>query len=149
VDSIFTRDGNKLAFLGNVYKLVQTSAPAAAASAPEQPAGQTFVHEARLRADITKQPWAWELQAKKVVCNEADVYGRFYATDKLMECIDPRTYEQMVARGVVDDTKTKLNTRFALLSNQYVGRRPTRRAAVGAAIASQLVLGDGIAEEEA
>lgn len=144
IRSIYS-DGDGVKVLGNTYRPAPGAAPP---GAEPPPPGQVFAEEMAMYAAVTGQPWHWQQQEKDAVRAEMEVYGRYYATDRLMPLLKPDEYQAERARGgaPVDGT-AHLNRRFQTGNAGYVGHKATRAATIGAAVAVPVVLGNGIVEE--
>lgn len=143
-----------VSFVGSVYILESTANGQAPPLRPaaEQPHSQIFVDEVAVRDSITAglgRRWYWRLVQKDAVRKEADIFGRYYLTDKLMGILDPQGYRDRVAQGVVSDGQAHLNKRMQASDARYFGRRANRQATLGACVGVQLKLGEGIVEEPA
>ncbi len=153
VKSIYTHE-NDINFVGNVYHLKQASAAGPALPPPgEQPTGPVFAEEADTRSKLAVSrglpPWSWLLVEKDAVRRERDVFGKSYVTARLMAGHHPDGFKALADRGLVADVGTNLNKRLQDNLSHYIGRKPTRQVAIGAAINSTLSLGAGIREEVA
>jgi hypothetical protein len=158
VERIYLAADGQLALYGNIYRLapvqaqhnIQLTSAMIVRQAQEQ-LGSVFADEVVYRnsiADKLGRPLSqWEWVEQKTVRRETDVSGRFYATLRLLRIIEPATLEQANARGEIMDATAVLNSRLSS-GGTYVGRKATRAAAVGQAVAQQLRL-DGTIHEEA
>ena len=155
-----------LKFRGSIYQLRRvdpSQMDTTAADAASSELGPACLDEVNFRNDLAAGNttagggirWKWATLEHGASRGEADVQGRFYVTHRLMRIIDPaRLQAAMQQRALEDAQGAYLNGRMQGITGAtptapggYAGWRPGRAGTLGLAVATRLVLPEGIVEE--